>query len=123
MLKEKEITIVVADDNPSIRESLKDILLEQEYKVITVGDGYELLALLKEISPSLIILDLIMPEKGGTDIIFSIRSISPDTKIIIHTGFKKYKNSIYADTADKFILKGGSPEKILQAIESLMIDR
>ena len=119
MLKEKEIIIVIADDNPGIRETLKDILLEQGYRIITVNDGYELLALLKRISPSIVILDLMMPEKDGTDIIFSIKSISPETKIIIYTGFQKYENSVYAGTADGFILKGGSPEKLLQVIEKL----
>ncbi len=115
----KKTRIIIADDAPEIRSTLKDILTEKGFLVETVNDGYELLVKLKQKIPHLIILDLIMPEKGGIDVISSIKSIDPNIKIIIYTGFKKYEASTYAKTADKFLLKGDSPEKILQAINEL----
>ena len=61
----RKIQIVIADDNDLIRQTLKDILTEKGYFVDTVKDGYELLSFLKQNPSDIIILDLMMPEKGG----------------------------------------------------------
>lgn len=115
----KKIKILIADDNPKIRSTLKDILTEKEYAACAVKNGYELLSNLKGELPQVIILDLVMPEKDGIDILSTIKSVLPTTKIIIYTGFKKYQNSIYASMADKFLLKADNPENLLQAISEL----
>lgn len=116
----KKAKIVIADDDVGIRTTLIDILTEKNYAIDAVQDGYELLANLKKKSPQIIILDLMMPEKDGIEVLSTIKSISPNTKIIIYTGFKKYENSIYARSADRFLLKGETPEKLLQTIEELL---
>jgi len=113
-------SILIADDNPDIRQTLQDIMEKHEYEVATVKDGYEVLAYLKEKSPDVLILDLMMPEKGGIDIISSIKNIAPKTKVIIYTGFQRYENSTYARIADKFLLKDDNPEKLLQSISELV---
>lgn len=115
----KEIGIVIADDNQSICETLKDILGEKGYFVEAVNNGYELLNYLKKKSPDIIILDLMMPEKDGIETLSCIKTISPKSKIIIYTGFQRYENSIYAHTADKFLLKGNTIEALLKAVEEL----
>lgn len=118
----KNTRIIIADDDPEIRATLKDILTEKGFLVETAKDGYELLAKLKQKIPHLIILDLIMPEKDGIDVISTIKSIAPNIKIIIYTGFRKYEKSTYAKTADRFLLKGDAPEKLLEAINVLAKD-
>ncbi len=115
----KEISIVIADDNQGIRQTLKDILNEKGYFVETVNNGYELYNYLKKKSSDIVILDLMMPEKDGIEILFSIKTISPSSKIIIYTGFQRYANSIYAQTADRFLLKGDNLEDLLKAIAEL----
>ncbi|MCK4994972.1 MAG: response regulator [Candidatus Omnitrophica bacterium] len=116
---QKKISIVVADDNQSIRETLKDILSEKGYFVEVVSNGYELLYYLKEKSPDIIILDLMMPEKDGIEPFFCIKTISAKSKIIIYTGFQRYKDSIYARIADRFLLKGDTLEELLESVEEL----
>lgn len=116
----RAVDVLVADDNPNIRQTLKDILVEKGHAVETVNDGYELLAHLKKKSPEVLILDLIMPQKDGTEVFSAIRRICPETKIIIYTAFQKYEYSMYAQTADKFLLKSESPEKLLEAIQEVV---
>ena len=116
----KRIEILVADDNPNIRRTLKDILTEKGYAVETVNDGYELLAYLKQKSPHVLVLDLIMPQKDGMEVFSAVRRISPDTRIIIYTGFQKYEHTLFAKTADRFLLKSESPEKLLRAIQDVI---
>lgn len=118
---DQKIKIIIADDDPNIRESLKDILVEKKYLVETVKNGYELLASLKKSLSHIIILDLIMPEKDGIEIISAVKSLSPHSKVIIYTGFKRYERSIYARSVDKFLLKAGSPEILLQTISELAV--
>ena len=111
--------IVIADDNHLIRLTWKDILTEKGYLVEIFKNGYEVLGYLKEKTADIIILDLTMPGKSGFDIFSSIKSISPNTKIIIYTGAQTYEDSVYNKAADRFLLKGGSPEEMLQAIKEL----
>ncbi len=121
-MAQKKVKIVIADDNINIRRTLKDILEEKGYPVDVVKDGYELLAYLKkeEKLPYIVILDLLMPVKDGLEVIFSIKSVSPGSKIIIYTGFRRYENSIYARSADRFLLKTETPGKLLEMIEELI---
>ena len=112
--------ILVADDNPNIRQTLKDILTERGYSVETVCDGYELLGYLRKKTPEVLILDLIMPQKDGIEAFSAIRRVAPETKIIIYTAFQKYEYSLYAQNADKFLLKSESPERLLEAIADLV---
>jgi DNA-binding NarL/FixJ family response regulator len=69
----------------------------------------------------MVILDLMMPERDGLEILDTVKSIHPDIRIIIYTGFQRYENSAYVKEADGFFLKGEDPEKLLQAIEKLLI--
>lgn len=113
--------VLVADDNPHIRQTLKDILTEKGYAVETVSDGYELLAYLKGRAPQVLILDLIMPQKDGLEVFSAVRHASPDTKIIIYTAFQKYESTLFAKSADRFLLKSQSPEKLIRAIEEVLV--
>lgn len=116
---QKKTKIVIADDNADIRQTLKDIFSEKGYAVETVDNGYELLGYLKAKSADIIILDLMMPQKNGVEIISAIKGLCPYARIIIYTGFQKYKNSTCARLADRFLLKGEDPEKLLQTVEEL----
>jgi len=112
-------TIVIADDNVNICQTLEDILIEKGYDVKTVGNGYELLEYLKEQIPHVVILDIMMPAKGGLEVLNAIKSISSDIKIIIYTGFPQYEKSVYASFVNKLLIKTDSPEKLLDAVNEL----
>ncbi len=113
-------TILIVDDNASVRDVLKDVLEGKGYSVESVGDGLEALVCVREKTIELIVLDLIMPHRSGMEIFTAIKCLQPSTKIIIYTGFQRYENSIYAQKADKLILKGGDPGELLEAIEETL---
>lgn len=70
-------TILVVDDEPDIRESVKMVLEKNGYKVITAEDGDECLNIIQQTKPDLILLDIMMP---GTPVIKVVKQIS-DIKI------------------------------------------
>ncbi len=115
----KKTKIVIADDNVDIRSTLKDILVEKDFLVEVVQNGYDLLLYLRKNPVDIIILDMVMPVKGGMEIFSAIRSLRPNIKIIIYTGFKKYEDSIYARSADRFLLKGGDPLELVEVVQDL----
>lgn len=117
-----KIRIVIADDNLILRQELKNKLTESGYLVENFKDGYELLDYLKRESADILVLDLMMPRKDGLDVFGTIKAIYPRTKIIIYTGFQRYKNSMFARAADRFLLKDDHPEKLLAVIKELTME-
>lgn len=112
--------IVIADDNLELCDILRTILEGEGYKVDTVHDGFALLSFLKvNQDVDVVILDLIMPERGGITIFDTVRSVSPASKLIIYTGYTSYRHSIFAREADAFLSKTDGPEKLLETIQKL----
>ena len=57
--------VLIIDDEADIRDSLAEILVMEGYEVVTAENGREALAIAAEVRPSLILLDLLMPEMDG----------------------------------------------------------
>ena len=66
-------TILVADDEPIIRDFLADLLREEGYAVLTAADGRTALAAVGRTSPDLVISDVMMPGVDGVDVARSLR--------------------------------------------------
>ncbi|KJJ83708.1 Signal transduction response regulator, receiver region domain protein [Candidatus Omnitrophus magneticus] len=113
--------IVVADDNANICELLQTGLERAGYVTACVENGLELINYLKNNQDiDAVILDLVMPERGGISVFETIRSISPASIIIIYTGYTDYKNSVYCRAADAFIEKTDGLARILEVLNELL---
>jgi AraC-like DNA-binding protein/DNA-binding response OmpR family regulator len=68
--------ILIVDDDPKVRELHRDVVAQAlpEYPIRTAGDGPAALALMAEETPSLVLLDLVMPEMEGTDVLDQMRA-------------------------------------------------
>ena len=111
--------VVIADDNKEMCALVIAILADKGYDADSVYNGYELLAYLEKNNPSVIILDLMMPEKDGLSILHTLKQVAPYSRIIIYTGYREYEKSVYARTADRFLIKGGSIEELIDAVGDL----
>jgi DNA-binding response OmpR family regulator len=69
-------TILVVDDEPTLRETLAEALDADGFHVITAGDGREALVRFRESHPDLILLDLMLPELSGVEVCRIIRAES-----------------------------------------------
>lgn len=88
LLEDRNRSILVADDNPGVRESLQMQLEDLGYPVYLAENGEEAMELLKLSVPDLVILDVVMPDKGGQEVLAWIRN-NKDTRdlpVIILTG-------------------------------------
>lgn len=65
--------ILIAEDEQSYRSALKKKLMSVGYEVSTVNDGKAVLSELKRFKPDLLLLDLVMPEMSGYDVLETVR--------------------------------------------------
>lgn len=81
--------ILIADDDPSVREMLTLILQSRGHDVVDAADGQSALVAFDESSPDLLILDLAMPEGGGLRVAKELRERQPSVRcpIIILSGY------------------------------------
>lgn len=77
--------ILVADDEPSIRQTLAMALKNAGYLVTEARDGAEAMRLLREQGADLVITDIHMPDKNGLEVILELRAHSRSTPIIAMT--------------------------------------
>lgn len=88
---QKSVKILIADDDPDIRETVKVILENQSYQLVFASNGEECLEQIRKNTPDLVILDLLMPKKDGFEVIKELRGYHtyPRIPILILTAVKK----------------------------------
>jgi CheY-like chemotaxis protein len=78
--------ILIAEDNPTVRTALRNILQAAgPWEITDVANGREAIAKAQELNPQLIILDLVMPVMDGLVAARQISKLLPDTPLLMHT--------------------------------------
>ena len=79
--------ILLVDDSVLARYLLKQILISKGHQIVgEAGDGLECIDKVKELSPEMVILDLIMPKMKGIETLKEIMKINPEIKVVMCTG-------------------------------------
>jgi DNA-binding NarL/FixJ family response regulator len=115
--------IILAEDHVLMRKGVKRIIQENPELVVVgeASDGLELLQLLEELTPDMVILDISMPRLKGLDAINIIKGLYPEVKVLILT-MHKDKDYLYRamdSGADGYIVKEEEPESFRSAIETV----
>jgi DNA-binding response OmpR family regulator len=76
-------TLLIVDDDPDVRFMLKSYLEGKGFKTILAEDGSQILELMAKSPPALIILDVMMPDKGGLEVCREIRARGLRTPVLI----------------------------------------
>ncbi len=118
-------TILVVDDESSIRESLQTLLEMEGYLVETASSGEEGLARIAEIPVDLVLLDYALPERNGLEVLREIRERDPDLAVILVTAYGTVENAVAAmqGGACNFIQKPWDNEKLLADIRAVIARR
>jgi CheY-like chemotaxis protein len=84
--KGNKLKIIVADDEPLIALTVSEILEDEGFEVMTVADGKAAVEAAREISPDLILTDVMMPKMNGVEVGKAIRNFLPQCRIILISG-------------------------------------
>ncbi len=115
--------IVLADDHVLLRQGLKRILSERgDLEVVgEAGDGLELLELLKEMAPHMVILDISMPNLTGIEATRRIKMIYSNMKVLILSMHKdrEYLRQAISAGAEGYVAKEDADTELFCAIEAI----
>ena len=113
----KKKLIMIADDELGIHESLRIYLTREGYEVFSVFRGDEVMEAFERMRPDLVILDIMMPGRSGTQVCADIRAVSM-TPIIILTAKGEEVDKLlgFALGADDYIVKPFSPREVVSRI-------
>ncbi|OCT16896.1 hypothetical protein A8709_00860 [Paenibacillus pectinilyticus] len=116
-----QTTILIADDQPLIRDGLAAILsMEEAYTVVaTTSDGLSTIEQVQLHQPQLVLMDIHMPKLDGLEATKRIKAEFPDTKVLILTTFEdeSYIWEAIRHGASGYLVKGVETRKILSTIQ------
>ena len=114
--------VLIADDEPGIRELLEEILTLRGIEVEVAASGSEAIAALERHSFDLAILDLLMPGTPGSHVARYIKSNTPDMPIVIITGsdVETIEKSLQGISITKVIRKPFEMEEISTVVTKLL---
>lgn len=115
-------TILVIEDDASIRRGILDALEFQNYQTLEANNGDEGLKLALEAEYDLILLDLILPGPSGLDILGDVRASRPTVPVIILTACGEEADRVQGLRlgADDYVVKPFSVKELLARVEAVL---
>lgn len=119
-----ERTVLIVDDDHSIRSMLGFVFQDQGFQVQEAADGAEALDLLRQCGPDVMILDLMMPRVDGHGVLRARRdeALAPDCRIVILTAKPDAVDSVWCWQlgADEYFNKPVDPERLFREVVALL---
>lgn len=118
------IRVLIADDHPIVRQGL-EILINSQTDMRLTGqatNGHEVLLLINESKPDVVVMDLKMPVKNGLSAIEEIKKSDPELPVLVLTSFPDDEMVISAIRlgANGVMLKDAPPEQLLNSIRDVV---
>jgi YesN/AraC family two-component response regulator len=115
----KQVTkLVIADDNPHARHGLRAILTSQ-VGIEVIGEasqGAEAVALVIDLHPDVVLLDVRMPNMDGIQAARTIKQRQPNIKVVMLSMYADYRTEAIDAGADAYLVKGCPAEELVKAI-------
>ncbi len=114
-------TILVVDDEPTLRETLAEALEEDGFRVVTAADGSEALLRFRAERPDLVVLDLMLPELSGIEVCRIIRRESPVPILMLTAKSSEIDKVLGLELgADDYVTKPFSLRELSARIRALL---
>ena len=118
-LVSKKEKILIVDDDVALQESLVTILENEGYYIETARTGEEAKAKVKSGYYNIALLDIMLPDMTGIELLSKINVLSPRTKKLVLTGYPNASSAIRAvnEKADAYLVKPFDPVELIALIE------
>ena len=115
-----EHKVLIIDDEPGIRDMIKEYLLLEEYETVEAIDGVDGMNQFKNQRPDMVILDVMLPKLDGWKVCREIRNIS-DVPIIMLTARGEEYDKLFGFELgiDDYMVKPFSPKELLARIKAI----
>jgi DNA-binding NarL/FixJ family response regulator len=116
------ISAIVADDHPALLAAVCEVLVENEIDVVgRAANGHEALSKIETRKPVVALMDIRMPGLGGIAVAEQLRRSTPETRIVLYTGYGD--QALLADALDAgvrgFVLKDAPLPDLVRAVKSV----
>jgi two-component system, NarL family, response regulator NreC len=120
------VTILLADDHPFVRRGIRN-LLDSETDLSVVGeaeDGVQVVQLAEKFRPDILVVDLMMPNLNGLEVLKQVRHRSPKTRMVVLSmqSAEPYVVEAFRSGAVGYVLKDSAPDELIYAIRQALID-
>lgn len=114
--------ILIVDDEPSIRKTLREILEFEKFQIVESGDGLDALVKLKQDKYDVVIMDIKMPKMDGMEALERVQLLVPDTPVIMISGHANIDTAVDAvkKGAFDFISKPPDLNRLLITVRNAM---
>lgn len=94
--RNESIDILVVDDDQGVLAFLRNVLQQAGYSVLTCSDPHTAIRLVAERTPTLVVLDQVMPEMNGLEVLDRIRGLASQTEVVLLTGNYTIEDAVAA---------------------------
>lgn len=116
--------IMIVDDEDKVRESVREVLVDEGYRVVDTADGNQVLELIEQEKPGLVLLDIWMPQIDGIGLLKQIKSKEPAINVVMISGHGNIHTAVTATKfgAFDFIEKPVSLDALLLTVQRALGD-
>lgn len=120
------IRVLIVDDHAVVRNGLASFLgLREDIELVgEAGDGEEAVAKARELSPDVVLMDLVMPGVDGVEATRTLRETCPSCKVLVLTSFLEDDKLVQAlrSGAAGYLMKDAEPDRLAEAIREVHAD-
>ena len=117
-------TVLIVDDEASVRAMLGYVMLDEGYDIVEAGDGARALDELTVSPPDAMVLDLMMPNVDGFQVlrVRNERGLAPDTRVLVLTAKTGTQDAVWCWElgADEYLVKPVDPDRLAWEMRNLL---
>jgi len=116
------VTVLVVDDEPVLAEMVSMALRYEGWNIATAGDGSSAIAAARAERPDVVVLDVMLPDMSGLDVLHRLRQENPGLPVLLLTAKDAVEDRIAGLTAggDDYVTKPFSIEEVVLRLRALL---
>jgi CheY-like chemotaxis protein len=112
--------ILVADDNPAIRELYSLEFEGMGHEVVFACNGTEALDRCRAAQPDVVVLDIGMPDRNGLEVLGELAAMHGGTPVIVNTAYPMFKMDYRAHRARAWLTKSSNPDALKETVSRVL---